>query len=107
MDNVVGNLNKQDWVKLFSSVANDYDIPMADLVSKYGHLFDKADKGPAPSAPPAPSISIPMDPLEVSEWEHEGITYYVDNLNRVYTHNLEAPTFIGWKTTNNTLAKLG
>lgn len=95
------SLNQQEWVKLFSSVAHDYDIPMADLVSKYGHLFKKADKGPCPSPPPPPS-----SPFEVTEWEFEGSLYYVDKMHRVYTRCTEAPTFVGWKTSHGHLTKL-
>lgn len=109
---VISHHVKTHTSDILEMISKDYDIDIEELKNKYGSKPFTIDLGKIKkkAVPLQNSDGVPTEPkkrgrkkkpreelIETEEYEFNGTKYLVDNDNNVYTHNIEAPVYIGTK----------
>ena len=105
---VIGGQVKDHTKVILTEIAKDYDLPLDDMLQKYGNIQPNIElgrskkKGPNAVKNTEPKKrgrkkKLKEELIETEEYEYNGITYLVDGDNNVYTYNVDQPTLIGTK----------
>ena len=105
---VIGGQVKDHTKVILTEIAKDYDLPLDDMLQKYGNIQPNIElgrskkKGQNAVKNTEPKKrgrkkKLKEELIETEEYEYNGVTYLVDGDNNVYTYNVDQPTLIGTK----------
>lgn len=81
------------------AIAEEYDIPLEDLIQKHGTPMPLSTGTPAKKEGKKRGRKKKQkeELIETEEYEYNGVVYLVDKDNNVYTNDVNAPVLVGTK----------
>jgi hypothetical protein len=81
------------------AIADEYEIPLEDLIQKHGTPMPLFTNTPAKKEGKKRGRKKKQkeELIETEEYEYNGTTYLVDKDNNVYTNDVNAPVLVGTK----------
>lgn len=81
------------------SIAEEYELPLDELITKHGTPMPLSTNPPAKKEGKKRGRKKKQkeELIETEEYEYNGTIYLVDKDNNVYTNNVNAPVLVGTK----------
>ena len=96
-------LFKKHILNILTDVSKEYHLSLDDLKKKYiEDVVDEPLKKDKPSKTVKPKKSK-NDLFEVTEYEYEGTTYYMDKKSNIYSLDQEQPRLLGFKLADGSI----
>ncbi len=96
-------LFKKHILNILTDISKEHHLNLDDLKKKYiDDTIDEPLKKEKPSKTAKPKKSK-NDLFEVTEYEYEGNTYYMDKKSNIYSMDKEQPKLLGFKLADGSI----